>query len=230
MNGFQAIIFDKDGTLFDFQATWGRVMLKLLEQVAPGGLRDTAAQALGVDARSGAFARESVVIAGTTQDVAAVLASVTGKSAEEVALALDAIGTAAAQVPAVDLARCLGELRCGYRLGVVTNDSEAPARAHLEAAGIAGLFEFVAGYDSGFGAKPAPGQLLAFAEATGVAPDATVMVGDSLHDLEAGRRAGMATVGVLTGIATEADLSGHADVVLPDIGHLAAWLASSGAR
>jgi phosphoglycolate phosphatase len=50
------------------------------------------------------------------------------------------------------------------------------------------------------------------------------MVGDSLHDLHAGRAAGMRTVAVLTGMASHADLAPHADLVLPHIGHLPDWL------
>jgi phosphoglycolate phosphatase len=50
------------------------------------------------------------------------------------------------------------------------------------------------------------------------------MIGDSLHDLHAGRAAGMAVMGVLTGPATEAELAPHADVVLPSIAALPAWL------
>jgi phosphoglycolate phosphatase len=49
-------------------------------------------------------------------------------------------------------------------------------------------------------------------------------VGDSRHDLVAGRAAGMRCVGVLTGLADRADLSPLADAVLPDIGHLPGWL------
>jgi phosphoglycolate phosphatase len=59
-----------------------------------------------------------------------------------------------------------------------------------------------------------------------LAPDRIAMIGDSTHDLVAGRAAGMITVGVLTGPATREDLAPHATVVLPDIGHLPAWLAS----
>ena len=112
----------------------------------------------------------------------------------------------------------------GFRLGVATNDAEAPARAHLERAGTVHLFDFIAGYDSGFGAKPGAGQLIGFANAMGLAPQDCVMVGDSRHDLGAGRRAGFATVGVLTGMAKAKELQDLADVVLPDIGHLPDWL------
>jgi phosphoglycolate phosphatase len=126
---------------------------------------------------------------------------------------------------AVPLVPFLTSLRTrGLRLGVATNDTEAPARAHLEAHGITGLFDFVAGYDSGYGPKPGPGMCLAFAKSQGLDPARVVMVGDSLHDLVAGRAAGMRTVAVLTGVARHADLVGHADSVLPDIGGLSDWL------
>ena len=51
------------------------------------------------------------------------------------------------------------------------------------------------------------------------------MVGDSTHDLIAGRSAGMLTVGVLTGLAKHEELTNLADVILPDISHLVAWMA-----
>ena len=108
---------------------------------------------------------------------------------------------------------------------MATNDAEAPARAHLGSAGVEDLFDFVAGYDSGFGGKPEPGQCLAFADAVGLDPEHVIMVGDSTHDLHAGQAAGMRTVAVLTGMAPGAELAPFADVVLPDIGHLPAWIS-----
>jgi len=109
-------------------------------------------------------------------------------------------------------------------LGIATNDAEAPARAHLDKAGIIDLFGFVAGYDSGHGGKPAAGQLFAFCAQTGLAPDNCVMVGDSTHDLHAGRAAGMRTIGVLTGPAPASELSPFADVILASIGEIPDWL------
>ena len=84
--------------------------------------------------------------------------------------------------------------------------------------------DFIAGFDSGHGAKPAPGPLLAFARAVAVDPARVVMVGDSPHDLIAGRAAGMQTIGVLTGTASRGDLAPLADLVLSDIGHIPGWL------
>ena len=112
----------------------------------------------------------------------------------------------------------------GLKLGVATNDAEAPARAHLQTARISSAFDFVVGSDSGYGAKPATGQLLAFCDQVGVAPERTAMVGDSTHDLEAGRSAGMRTIAVLTGLAEAQNLAPFADVVFPDIGHIPDWI------
>ena len=66
--------------------------------------------------------------------------------------------------------------------------------------------------------------LLAFAAHIGAPPSDVVMIGDSTHDLHAATAAGMIRVGVLTGMADEAELAPHADIVLPHIGHLPAWL------
>jgi phosphoglycolate phosphatase len=54
------------------------------------------------------------------------------------------------------------------------------------------------------------------------------MVGDSLHDLAAARTAGMAGVGVLTGIAGRETLEAAADVVLGSVAELPDWIASRG--
>ena len=141
---------------------------------------------------------------------------------------LAAINASAACVPiaeAVPLGPLLAELRAmGLRLGVATNDSEVVARTHLSAAQVGEEFEFIAGYDSGFGAKPLPGMCLAFAAAIGLSPANLLMVGDSATDLLAGRAAGMRTVAVLNGRATRSDLATLATAVLPNIGHLPHWI------
>ena len=90
------------------------------------------------------------------------------------------------------------------------------------------MFGFIAGFDSGWGGKPGPGQLLAFAEHAGLSPVACAMVGDSLHDLAAARAAGMVGVGVLTGLASRETLEPAADVVLGTIAELPDWVASRG--
>lgn len=228
------VIFDKDGTLFDFRRTWGEWSARLMLELAAG---DTArAQRLGAlvgfDTDSRDFADDSPVIGGTPPEIAAMLLPHL-PGAQEAALVarMNALAAEVALAEVVPLRPCLEDLRGrGLRIGLVTNDAEAPARAHLAHAGVTDLFDFIAGCDSGHGAKPAPGQLLAFAGLTGLAPAQVVMVGDSLHDLHAGAAAGMRRVAVLTGIAQAPVLAPHADTVLPHIGHLAAWIDAANAR
>jgi len=220
----EAVIFDKDGTLFGFQETWSALGREAVRVFSEGDaeLADRVADALGYEEGYG-FRSDSVVIAGSTADVVRVLSKVLS-GRDDLGETLDGLATGIRQMPVEGLLPTLEVLSQRYRLGVVTNDTEAPARSHLAQVGIGRFFAFVAGYDSGFGQKPEPGQLLAFCETVGVPPDETLMVGDSLHDLVAAQRAGMPAVAVLTGVAVEAELSGHAEVVLPSIAGLPEWL------
>ena len=222
-----ALIFDKDGTLFDFRASWGAVGAALIDQLSPYAAPGISVQMLlGYDPASGHFQPDSPMIAMTTHEIAEMLAeNLAGISLAEVTRLMDKLAVETEMVPAVALRPVLADLRArGLKLGLATNDTEIPARAHLERAGVLDLFDFVAGCDSGFGGKPAPGQLLAFVAKLGLTPGRVIMVGDSVHDLDAGRAAGMHAVAVLTGIATKGDLAPHADVVLNDISQLAGWI------
>jgi phosphoglycolate phosphatase len=225
------LLFDKDGTLFDFRISWGGWAQGFLSRIA----RDAAhaqrlGQAIGFDLGSGTFAPDSPVIAATAADIAAALvAELPGVTVAELTDRIDASASQAPMSEAVPLRPLLSALRGrGLRLGVATNDSEAPARQHLANHCITDCFDFISGYDSGHGAKPGPGMCLAFASQLGLDPARVAMVGDSRHDLEAGRAAGMRVVAVLTGVARREDLEPHADVVLPDIGAIPDWLSTLG--
>lgn len=226
--GVEGVLFDKDGTLFDFSATWEAWAAGLLVRLSDcdaararslGGL-------IGYDLDTARFEPDSFVIAGTPDDlVGALRPAFPNKSDTDL---LNVLNEEAAQAPmaeAVPLSPLLGRLRkADLKLGVATNDAHAPALAHLDAVGIRAFFSFIAGSDSGFGAKPAAGQLLAFCDHADLAPERCVMVGDSTHDLVAGRAAGMKTVAVLTGLSQADDLAPFADAVFPDIGYLPEWL------
>ena len=208
MSAVKGIIFDKDGTLFDFAATWEAWAQAFLLRACNGD-RTRATQAgavIGFDLQTRSFSRDSIVIAGTAGEVATALAPHFPDMTKPALLAmLNEEAEKAPQAEAVPLTPLLTALRDrGLKLGVATNDAQAPALAHLTGAGVASL--------------------LAFCAATGLEPQAVVMVGDSTHDLHAGRAAGMRTVAVLTGLAMAETLAPLADVVLADIGHLPAWL------
>lgn len=231
MTAIKGVLFDKDGTLFHFGATWEAWAASFLLRL--GGSAAAAhqlGQVIGFDHHARRFASDSLVIAGTADEVAAaLLPHVRGISRGDLLALINEEAENAPQAETVPLVPYLTGLRAqGLVLGVATNDAEKPARAHLHQAGITDLFDFVAGYDSGHGGKPQSGQMLAFARASGLAPADIVMVGDSTHDLIAGRAAGMPCVAVLTGMAGRDVLAPLADAVLEDIGGLPGWIAARG--
>ncbi len=224
----KGLLFDKDGTLFDYQTTWGSWAEGFIDKLSKGDvcLAQQIADVLEFDRLSGKFRLESQFIAGTSEQVLGlILAVVPGISRAE----LDQFyyeSTAQAELaPPVSLTPLLNQFaHNGIKVGVATNDHEATAREHLRKAGIAEQFDFIAGFDSGFGAKPEPGMQHGFCAATGLQPGEVVMVGDSLHDIEAGQRAGMMTIGVLTGMVDREELETQASVVLNHIGEIPDWL------
>lgn len=230
MTPILGLLFDKDGTLFDFRATWGGWTRRLVGELARGdaGRASALSGVLGYDLTSGDFAKDSPVIAHTTAEIRdLLLPHLPEAEADAMLERMNHLATENDMIEAVALRPLFaGFKEAGLKVGLATNDAEAPAHAHLRRAGIDQHFDFVAGFDSGWGGKPETGQMQAFLRQCGLAPAAVAMVGDSLHDLDAGRAAGMRTVAVLTGIATSAALTPHADVVLDHIGQLPAWIAA----
>ncbi|MBY8976573.1 HAD family hydrolase [Rhodobacteraceae bacterium NNCM2] len=230
---FSAILFDKDGTLFDFHATWASVAESVLSELTDdAATRHMLAQLGGYDLEARKFSAGAALVAGSLGEIAALWAQhLPGweiAAIEELAdrVAIEA-ASSGALVPAVpDLPALLEELRAaGFRLGIATHDTHASTVVQIEQVGATAAFDFVAGYDSGHGLKPGPGMLLAFAQAVGVPPAEIVMVGDSVGDLAMVESAGAGlAVGVLSGPATRLDLTPHADHVIETIGELPALL------
>jgi phosphoglycolate phosphatase len=229
----RAILFDKDGTLVDFQRTWGPATHEVLTQICNGdraAFERVAAVSL-YDPAARILLPGSPVVIETTYGYGKLWAQALGRelTAEFVA-EVDRLyfqTTLDHLTPMGDVKGLLTSLAArGLRLGLMTNDADANTRAQLERLGIAGLLEFVAAYDSGFGAKPAPDPVLAFAKFAGVAPAEIAVVGDTVHDLEAARAAGSVAVAVMSGPTPRERLEPHADVLLPSIAKLDDWLCS----
>jgi len=222
-----AVLFDKDGTLFDFTASWAATSAEILRRLADG---DTArleamAQAGGFDLETQTFRDDSIIIAGTAAELFDMLATSGNLPLAHVRRVTNAAVSSAQMAPVKGLLPALEALaHAGAKLGVVTNDSEAAALSHLRATGILKYFETVVGYDSGYTPKPDPGSCFGAANRLGVAAEQCIMVGDSTHDLEAGAAAGMTCLAVLTGIARTPTLAPLAHAVLPSVAEIPDWL------
>lgn len=232
----RGILFDKDGTLIDFHATWLPILKEAALMTArgePDRVPDLMAS-VGYDAGSGRVLSGSVIAAGDTRDLAEVWSvQATGWRVDDLVIRLDALFTArgaANSAPVTDLVRLFTELRGrGLKLGIATNDTAASALATIERFGLAVHLDFHCGYDSGHGSKPAPGMVHAFCAATGLTPSEVAVVGDNRHDFDMGRAGGAGlAVGVLTGTSSRADLEPHTDVVIDSVVDLPALLERLG--
>jgi D-glycero-D-manno-heptose 1,7-bisphosphate phosphatase len=140
----------------------------------------------------------------------------------------------------------LARLRAaGVRVSVATNQScvgrgilslpdleRVHARMTREAAAAGGAIDaiFCCTHAPGEGCecrKPAPGLVAAAIRESGIDPRATLLVGDALRDLDAGRSAGIAVALVRTGKgrATERELAGARPPVFDDLAGVAAAVA-----
>ena len=228
----RGVLFDKDGTLFDFTGTWADWVNQVLLDLAPDDrlMRARLGAAGGFDITTGRFDAESFLVNATPDEMTRIWASLHGKlEFDEInAICFDRLSGLTPK-PVRDLCRVLERLRSmGLTLGVATNDFVDSAEDQLAAAGVRDRFEFVCGYDSGFGGKPGTGMIEAFSKTCAIPLQDIAMIGDSTHDLIAGRSAGVGLViGVLTGPAARQQLETDADVVLDGIWSLPDWLAGT---
>jgi pyrophosphatase PpaX len=94
----------------------------------------------------------------------------------------------------------------GLTLGVVTSKVEWAARECYEYYGLGEFLSIQVFHDDTERHKPDPEPLLLAASKGGLAADRCVYVGDSIHDMAAGRAAGMKTIGVLWGPSPREEL------------------------
>jgi phosphoglycolate phosphatase len=229
----RGILFDKDGTLIDFEASWSRVYRELALDLARGDAvrAETMMIAGGLDQATGRIRGGTVLASGTTIDIATLwFPELDGDAFLALVGDIDAVfhrNGIAFSVPMPGLAATLERLSAmGFVMGVATSDGTAATKAALEMLGVAPLLPHVFGYDSVPRPKPAPDMLYAFAAATGLAPSEILVIGDNHHDLAMARAAGAgAAIGVLSGTGEESDLAPLADAILPDLNALPGWLA-----
>lgn len=229
----KGILFDKDGTLVDFNRTWFAIGDRLALEAA-GGDRDRADALLrsaGYDFAKGHFIADSVFAAGTNSDVVALwYPDLAPRLRQEMVVRFDRITAVEGASKAVAVpggVAAIGALHAaGYRLGVATNDSTGGAEQTLLMLGVAQMFSAAYGYDAVANPKPAPDTVIAFCDLTGLKATEIAMVGDNGHDMEMARAAGAGlAIGVLSGTGTRQTLA-HADAILGSIAELPDFLAT----
>jgi phosphoglycolate phosphatase len=226
------IVFDKDGTLIDFDAMWGGWLAGLAVRLEAQTGLSLAAELFEVmaydpqDGRIDPQGRLAIApMAELWQESADLLqrrglaATVAGETLAAVWQPPDPVALAH---PLADLPALFSRLRQqGVKIAVATSDDRKPALATLAGLGLCDWVDAVVAADDNLAGKPAPDMVLRLCRQLDVPASRTVVVGDTTADLQMGRAAGAGlVVGVLSGVSGGDLLTPYADLVLNSVAEL----------
>ena len=230
----EAIIFDKDGTLMDFDAFWVAVSRKAIEDILREVKREDIPihlilSALGIN--DGVADVDGVLCKGTYEQM--------GQSVYDILreykcdIACDEVkrkvvtaynrNSVAGEVKPIcpNLIDILSKLRNQSRkLAVATTDNKENTHKCLKKLGIEELFDRIYTDDGQTSLKPNPHCVYEFCRNYGIKRDRVLMIGDTMTDVEFAKNAGIAFVGVGKVQKNRNVIAPYADAVIPDISYL----------
>jgi len=204
------VVFDLDGTLVDSRQDLADSVNAVLESFGAAPLpRDRVVMMVGEGART--LVQRALSAAGLDADLDDAL----GRFHAHYGTRL-----LATTQPYSGISDMLDQVARVATLAVLTNKPLAPTQQLLQAFGWSPHFLSVVGGDSAFGRKPDPSglqHLMVLADAT---PESTLLVGDSMVDIETARRAGTAICVAQYGFGNaRGDLHLRGDEWIAETGH-----------
>jgi phosphoglycolate phosphatase-like HAD superfamily hydrolase len=228
----EVIIFDKDGTLIDFDFMWGTWTLQLAERLQTvTGLdaRQALCASYGYD-----LARRKILPDGKLTctpmwrlremmtEVAQSL-GLSGRSArravEQAWFVPDPVNLAR---PFTDIQMLFTNIRKhGIRIAIATTDDRHATEAMLRAFTSTELVDTMVCADDGIEAKPAPDMINTICGRLGIEPRNAIVIGDTVADLQMARTAGAGyVIGVLSGVGLLDNLTPLADILIDNVDSL----------
>ncbi len=210
-NKINLLLFDFDGTLVNttplilrtFGATWERVFgfvyddsqyIKTFGIPLPVAMRQLAEQAIAEDRIARPDDLQDYLTA-KSEELVLVYRTFNLQWHDEMIEPFDGVE------------ETLSELRTrGFRLGVVSSKMRAGVRRGLDIYQMAGMFDVIVAGDDCENHKPHPEPLLRAIETMEASRDEAIYIGDSTHDIAAGRSARMLTAAATWGPFPRTDL------------------------
>lgn len=228
LDGIDLVVFDKDGTLISFEAMWGGWARDLGTRLEIATRRPVAGDVfttIGFDPTTNRILAGAPLANSTMGELADLVGAVLRRWCPSVSAARRILAEAWLEpdpveraVPLADLTTVFASLRdAGRRIAVATTDDRRPTEATLAAVGLSDDVEDVVCGDDDGPTKPDPAVLAGIAVRLGTPVERTAMVGDTPADMQMARRAGARAIGVASGVASVAELTPDADIVIDSI-------------
>ncbi len=237
----EGILFDKDGTLIDFDKVWGRAAVPVVRRLfAAYGIDDLAEyrervlDSLGVNCGkidpNGALAWKTYPM--IAEELLPVFRQMTDspqlcqeKLAADIGMFFEEelFESDSPIVETADLSGLMEFLKQrGIKLGIVTTDTYNATMRCLKKLGIASYFSFFSmdQMPVPMPVKPDGRIIKRAAEYWGVNPDQILVVGDTPNDMRFARNGGARAAGVLSGTGKLQDLEPVADYVVESVADL----------
>ena len=229
-----AVIFDKDGTLIDFDAFWVSLSLAAMKAVLQQLNQDEALlgeiiEAFGV--HNGETDINSVLCKGTYAQMAEIVQTVLEEHGciiplQELEIMVREAYNSHTQFGEVkstctNLREVLQTLKNkGKKIAIITTDNKQVTLFCLEKLGIADLFDKIYTDDGDIPAKPHPDSAYDFCKTFDICQENTVMVGDTMTDILFANNAGIGMVAVAKSEKNKRILSKETEIVIHDVSEL----------
>lgn len=225
----QAIIFDKDGTLIDFDAMWGSWALQLADrlQAAIGlDVRQALCECYGYNIARSKILSDGKLTCTPMWRLRELMVEVVASYGIPAADASCAVAKAWHVPDPVTLARPFTDIqklftnihKLGINIAIATTDDREPTHAMLEAFGVKDLVTTMVCADDGIPAKPAPDMVRTICQRMHADPANVIVIGDTVADLQMARSAGAGyVIGVLSGVGSLANLTPLADILIDTV-------------
>lgn len=225
----QVIIFDKDGTLIDFDHMWGTWTLQLAERLGTvTGLdaREALCSSYGYD-----LVRQKILLDGKLtctpmwrlREIMVEVAQSLGLTEQNAVCAVEKAWFVPDPVtlakPFTDVHKLFTNIqKRGIKIAIATTDDRRPTEAMLEAFGVSHLVDTMVCADDGVKAKPAPDMVTTVCTRLKVDPRKATVVGDTVADMKMARSAEAGyVIGVLSGVGLLEHLTPLADILIDTV-------------
>ena len=235
MTEIRGILFDKDGTLLDFNSIWIPAANCLIDNILHkycefdnDTIRNELFQSIGIEGKN--ISGQGILASGTVFDIADAFTNVLRKEKKEV-FVKDIINSVSESlcefvkdngdkvVPIGNLPRLFCKLKnMNIKIGIATSDTIMSTEYCLKTLGIFEHFDFIGTSDGKYNPKPSPELIHNFCKVTGLKEQEVAIVGDTITDMEFAKngKAGLA-VGVLSGTSNLEQLKNRADLVYKSV-------------